>query len=80
MGPITAVENFKTLQENCMGFQHLTSSPHYQCSNGFTESQVFSVKTALLKAKTTQGNLDIDFLYLRTTPIDHKLPSPADPG
>ena len=35
---------------------------------------VKSVKAALLKAKTTHR----DLLCLRTTPIDHKLPSPAD--
>ena len=34
------------------GFQHVTSSPHIPRSNGFIESQVKSVKTILLKAKT----------------------------
>lgn len=50
---------------------------HYPHSNGFIESQVKSVKAALLKAKTTQGDPDMVFLCLRTTPIEHKLPSPA---
>ena len=58
------------------GFQHITSSPHYPRSNGFIESQVKSVKTILLKAKTQDP--DMGLLCLRATPIDHKLPSPAE--
>ena len=58
------------------GFQHVTSSPHYPRSNGFIESQVKSVKTILLKAKTQDP--DMSLLCLRATPIDHKLPSPAE--
>ena len=58
------------------GFQHFTSSPHYPRSNGFIESQVKSVKTILLKAKTHDP--DMGLLCLRATPIDHKLPSPAE--
>ena len=58
------------------GFQHVTSSPHYPRSNDFIESQVKSVKTILLKAKTQDP--DVGLLCLRATPIDHKLPSPAE--
>ena len=58
------------------GFQHVTSSPHYPRSNDFIESQVKSVKTILLKAKTQDP--DMGLLCLRATPIDHKLPSPAE--
>ncbi|KAL9967831.1 hypothetical protein ACROYT_G026128 [Oculina patagonica] len=58
------------------GFQHVTSSPHYPRSNGFIESQVKSVKTILLEAKTQEP--DMGLLCLRATPIDHKLPSPAE--
>ena len=61
-----------------LGFPHVTSSPHYQRSNGFIESQVKSVKAALRKAKTTHSDPDTALLCLRTTPIDHKLPSPAE--
>ena len=57
-----------------LGFQKVTSSPHYPRSNGFIESEVKSVKAALLKAKTTHGDPDMALLCLRTTPIDHKLP------
>ena len=61
-----------------LGFQHVTSSPHYPRSNGFIESQVKSVKAALRKAKTTHSDPDMALRCLRTTPIDHKLPSPAE--
>ena len=57
------------------GFQHVTSSPHYLRSNGFIESQVMSVKTSLLKAKTEDPEMGLR--CLTDTPIDHKLPSPA---
>ena len=56
------------------GFQHVTSSPHYSRSNGFIESQLRSVKAALLKAKTTQREPDMALQCLRTPPIDLKLP------
>ena len=51
----------------------MTSFPYYPRSNGFIESQVKSVKAALLKAKTSHRDL-----CLRTTPINHKLPTPAE--
>jgi len=51
---------------------------HAHCSNGFIESQVKSVKAALLKAKTSHRDPDMALLCLRSTPIDHKLPSPAE--
>ena len=56
----------------------MTSSPHYPRSNGFIESKVKSVKAALLKAKTTHRDPNMAFPCLRTTPIDHKLPSPTE--
>ena len=62
-----------------LGFQHVTSSPHYPRGNGFIESQVKSVKATLPKAKTTQVDPpEMALLCLRTTPIDHKLPSPVE--
>jgi len=61
-----------------LGFQLDTSSPHYQRSNSFIESQVKSVKAVLLKAKTTHRDPDMALLCLRTVPIDHKLRSPAE--
>jgi len=56
----------------------VTSFPHDPRSNGFIESQVKSVKAALLKAKNSHRDPDMALLCLRTTPMDHKLPSPAE--
>lgn len=61
-----------------LDFQHITSSPHYPCSNGFIESQVKSVKSILLKSKLTKTDPDMSLLCLRTTPVVHKLPSTAE--
>jgi len=77
MGSTTVVKHSKKFARQ-LGFQHVTRSPHYPRSNGFIESQVKSVKAALLKAKTTRRDPDMALIYLRTTPIDHKLPSPAE--
>ena len=60
-----------------LGFQHVTSTVHYPRSKAFIESQVKSVKAAPLKAKTTHRDPEMVSLCLRTTPIDHKLPSPV---
>ena len=60
------------------GFSHVTSSPNYPRSNGFIESQVKSVKRALKKAKRSNSDPNIALLCLRATPIDSKLPSPAE--
>ena len=72
--------NGQTFQEFArdLGFKHITSSPHYPRSNGFIESQVKSVKSALLKWKMTKSDPDMSLLCLRATPVDHKLPSPAE--
>jgi len=72
--------NGKTFQEFArdLGFKHITTFPHYSRSNGLIESQVKSVKSALLKSKMTKSDPDMSILYLRVTPVDYKLPSPAE--
>ncbi len=59
-------------------FKHTTSSPHYPRSNGLIERMVQTVKSCLKKAKETKQNPQLALLCLRTTPIDHTLPSPAE--
>ena len=59
-------------------FNHITSSPHYPRSNGFIESQVKTVKATLQKVKKDQGDPYLAVLCLCTTPVDYKLPSPAE--
>ena len=59
-------------------FTHVTSSPHYPRSNGFIESQVKLVKGVLKKAKLSKTDPYKALMCLRATPIDNKLPSPAE--
>ena len=59
-------------------FKHITSSPLHSHSNGFIQSQGNSVKSPLLKSKMTKSDPDMSLLCLRATPVDHKLPSPAE--
>jgi len=60
------------------GFDHITSSPHYPQSNGFIERTIQTVKYTLTKAKASSLDPDLALLSLRTTPIDHMIPSPAE--
>ena len=60
------------------GFKHVTSSPHFPFSNGFIESQVKTTKKTLKKAKATNSDPYLALMCLRSTPIDGKLPSPAE--
>ena len=59
------------------GFDHVTSSPTYAQSNGFIERTIQTVKKTLKKAKDSNTDIDMALLCLRTTPINHNLPSPA---
>ena len=60
------------------GITHETSSLHYPQSNGFAEACVKSVKYALQKAKYSSAGPQLTLLALWATPIDTKLPSPAE--
>ena len=58
--------------------EYVTSSPTYPRSNGFINSQVKSVKETLKKAKRSHSVPNIGLLCLRATPINNKVPSPAE--
>ena len=60
------------------GITHKTSSPHYPQSNGFAEACIKSVKHTLQCAKYSSANLQLTLLALWATPINAKLPSPAE--
>ena len=60
------------------GFKYVTASPHYPKSNGFIESQVKVVKQTLKKTSRDQSDPYLALLFIRSTPIDSKLPSPAE--
>ena len=60
------------------GLDHVTSSPLYPRSNGFIDRTVQTVKKLFTKAKESGGDPHLAMLCLRTTPIDHNLPSPCE--
>lgn len=60
------------------GFRHVNSSPHYPRSNEFVERQIQTIKNTFRKAKRANEDVELALLVLRTTPIDQKLPSPAE--
>ena len=60
------------------GITHETSSLHYPQSNGFAEACVKSIKHVLQRAKYSSTDPHLALLALRATPIDTKLPSPAE--
>lgn len=60
------------------GFQHITSSPTYPQSNGLAERFVQTVKNIVDKTVKNKGDIYLSLLSLRSTPIDHNLPSPAE--
>ena len=60
------------------GFIHTTTSPYYKEANGFIERNVQTVKDVLQKCKESGQDPHLAMLCLRTTPLDHTLPSPAE--
>ena len=60
------------------GFTHVTSSPLYPQSNGFSERTVQTVKDLLHKCKESGQDPHLAMLCLRSTPLSHDLPSPAE--
>ena len=60
------------------GIQHTTSSPRFPQSNGFIERQVQTIKKIIKKCKKEKQSLHLVMLDLRATPVDSKLPSPAE--
>ena len=59
-------------------FDQVTSSPHYAQSNGMSERFVQTVKKTLKKLLVSHSDVAMALLCIRTTPIDHKLPTPAE--
>ena len=76
-GPHYDCVNYKKFAQE-WGFEHVTSSPHFPQSNGFVERIIQTVKRTLLKAKERNMNPCKAMLCLRTTPLDHHLPSPSE--
>ena len=60
------------------GFQYIQSSPHHHQSNGEAERFVRTIKDTLTKAHQSGQDPDMALLCYRSTPINSKLPSPAE--
>ena len=60
------------------GFEHLQSSPHHHQSNGEAERFVRTIKDTLTKAYQSGQDPDMALLCYRSTPLNSKLPSPAE--
>ena len=58
-------------------FDHVTSSPHYPQSNGYIERHIQTVKRTLKKVGP-RSDTQVALLVLTATPIDSRLPSPAE--
>ena len=76
-GPQYSSEAFKEFAQQWQ-FDHITSSPKFLNSNGFIERQIQTFKRALIKVKQAGRDPKLAMLCLRTTPINHNLPSPAE--
>ena len=76
-GPQYASETFKKFCRT-WGINHTTSSPHYAQSNGFIERQIRWVKSVIKKCIKTKENVQMALLNLRATPVDNRMPSPAE--
>lgn len=76
-GPQYTGQAFKDFIRN-WGIKRVTSSPHYLKSNGFIERHVRHIKSFVAKTIEQKANLQITLLHVRATPIDSKLPSPAE--
>ena len=77
-GPQYSSEAFKEFAQQWQ-FDHITSSQKFPKSNGFIERQIQTIKRALIKAKQARRDPFLAMLCLWTTPINHNLPSPAEP-
>ena len=59
-------------------FEHITSSPKYPQSNGMAERCIQTIKGAIKKAILGNRDIDMSLLCLRSTPMDHVIPSPRE--
>lgn len=76
-GPQYSSAAFQEFSRN-YGFVHVSSSPLYPQSNGMSERTVQTVKDLLQKCKESGQDPHLAMLCLRSTPLSHDLPSPAE--
>ena len=58
--------------------EHGVSSPRNPQSNGMAERCVQTMKASLIKTMEEGEDVDLALLTYKTTPLSHKLPSPAE--
>ena len=76
-GPQYSSAAFQEFSRN-YGFVHVSSSLLYPQSNGMSERTVQTVKDLLQKCKESGQDPHLAMLCLRSTPLSHDLPSPAE--
>ena len=76
-GPQHSAQDFKNFTTS-YGIEHITSSPLYPQSNGFSERMVQTIKNVLEKCDEEGGDPYLGVLSYRATPVDHYLKSPAE--
>ena len=76
-GPHFSSKQFKEFAKG-WDFKHITSSPKYPQSNGMAEQCIQTIKGAMKKAILGNRNIDMSLLCLRSTPMDHVIPSPGE--
>ena len=76
-GPHFSSQHFREFAR-AWDFEHITSSPRYPQSNGMAERCVQTVKAAMKKAEMSSRDINMTLLCLRSTPIDHIIPSPGE--
>ena len=60
------------------GFKLTTSSPYHPKGHGFIERQVQTIKNLLNKCDKDGSDPYLVLLQLKSTPLDSKIPSPAE--
>ena len=63
---------------NGWDYEHITSSLKYPQSNGIAERWIQTIKGAMKKAILGNQDIDMSLLCLRSTPMDHVIPSPGE--
>ena len=58
--------------------EHRVSSPRNPQSNGMAERCVHTMKASLIKTMEEGKDMDLALLTYKTTPLNHRLPSPAE--
>ena len=76
-GPCYSLREFRNFL-NFHQVDHVTSSPHYPQSNGFTEALVGIAKKLMDKSSKEGKPWNFGLLQYQTTPISSTLPSPLE--